>query len=401
MPFTVRFVPDDRLVVVDEPTELFLVAARGDLWIEQPCGQKTVCGKCRVRVTGAVPAVTLGDERLLSRGEIADGWRLGCQLQLTGACEVEIPPVARAVAAKSFGDDSLFADGVEPRAARLPLSATAASAPLGIAVDLGSTTVAAALVDLTDGRVRATASLLNPQIRFGADVISRIHHAQEHAGGNAALHEAAAQALRTAARLLCEQTGVEPGAIVEVVGVGNATMTHAALGEDVRPLGEAPYFGSFTESRAIDARAAGLDAAPGAVVRFLPMIRSHVGGDTVAAILATGLDQERGWRLLVDLGTNSEVVVGCAARLVAASTAAGPAFEGANIHQGMRAAPGAIDAVRVLSDGRVAVSTGASQPPVGLCGSGLIDAGAELCRAGIVAPSGYMRGAGELGELPA
>jgi uncharacterized 2Fe-2S/4Fe-4S cluster protein (DUF4445 family) len=124
---------------------------------------------------------------------------------------------------------------------------------------------------------------------------------------------------------------------------------------------------------------------------FLPMIGHHVGGDTVAAVLACGIDRAEGWQLLVDLGTNTEVVLGCRGRLVATSTAAGPAFEGANIACGMRAAPGAIDRVRVLSDGRLVAGTMANQPARGLCGSGLIDAVAELHRAGVVATSGYLR----------
>jgi uncharacterized 2Fe-2S/4Fe-4S cluster protein (DUF4445 family) len=411
MPFAVRFLPEDRSVLLAEATELFLAAARADIWIEQPCGQKTICGKCRVRVTGAAPLPSLADARLLAGEELEDGWRLGCQLLLTGSCSVVVPAVTRAVAAKSFGDDSLFAGGFEPRLAGVlspvggpqrPQDASRARPPaFGVAADLGSTTVAAALISLSDGRVLATVSLLNPQVRYGGDVISRIHYAQEHARGNRALHDAATGALRDAVGQLCDQARVSGEAVVEIVAVGNATMTHAGVGEDVRPLGEAPYCGSFTESRAIAAREAGLDIAPDAAVRFLPMIRSHVGGDTVAAIVATAMDEASGWRLLVDLGTNSEVVVGCAERLVATSTAAGPAFEGANIYRGMRAAPGAIDAVRILSDGRLTVGTIASHPPIGLCGSGLVDACAELCRAGVVAGSGYMRGASELADLPA
>jgi len=130
------------------------------------------------------------------------------------------------------------------------------------------------------------------------------------------------------------------------------------------------------------------------------MVRSHVGGDTVAGIVAAGMDCADGWRLMIDLGTNSEVVLGCRSRLVATSTAAGPAFEGANIHHGMRAAPGAIDAVRVMRDGRIAVGTVAGEPARGLCGSGLVDAIAELRRAGVIAPSGYMRKPEELQDVP-
>ena len=129
---------------------------------------------------------------------------------------------------------------------------------------------------------------------------------------------------------------------------------------------------------------------PDAVAWFLPMVGHHVGGDTVAAVLACAMDRAEGWQLLIDLGTNTEVVLGRRGRLIATSTAAGPAFEGANIEHGMRAAPGAIDRVRVLGNGRLVVGTVANQPPRGICGSGLIDAVAELHRAGVIAASGYM-----------
>jgi uncharacterized 2Fe-2S/4Fe-4S cluster protein (DUF4445 family) len=390
--FLVRFLPENRSVTLEGETDLFVAAASCDIWIEQPCGSKASCGKCRVRLVEGDAAPTPADLRLLAPDELGAGWRLGCQLTLSGNATLEVPPTTRAVAAKSFGDDSLFGAGFTPN--------VSAAGAFGLAVDIGSTTLAAALVDLASGRVTASSSVLNPQVRYGADVISRIHFAQEHPDGNATLHKAVIDAISDLTSTLCGQTGVDVEHVRAVTCAGNATMTHAAAGADITPLGHAPYLGLWTEERVARAADLGLSMAPGVPVIFLPMVRSHVGGDTVAAILASGLDQGEGWRLLVDLGTNSEVVVGHRTRLVATSTAAGPAFEGANIHHGMRAGPGAIDAVRVMRDGRIVSGTVAGDPPCGLCGSGLVDAVAELRRVGVIDASGYMRKPAELGNVP-
>ncbi|MCL4814587.1 MAG: DUF4445 domain-containing protein [Vicinamibacteraceae bacterium] len=392
MAYSIRFLPDDRIARLTEPTELFLAALACEIWIEQPCGQKTICGKCRVRIVeGEVPP-TDADRRVLGEADIADGWRLGCQVKLEAPATIEIPRIARNVAAKSFGDEHLVAPGFAPRWPD-------ATGFFGVAADIGSTTVAAALVELATGRVRASVSTLNPQVRFGADVISRIHFAQEHQEGSRALHDAVLHALHVSLAELCRAADVSPDAIVEVLCAGNATMTHATVGEDVTSLGEAPFEGHFVESRMVATRETALALGADAPLRTLPMIRSHVGGDTVAAVLAENLDRASGWTLLVDLGTNSEVVLAGPGRLLACSTAAGPAFEGANIYQGMRAAPGAIDAVQILGDGRIAVHTIGQQPAEGLCGSGLVDACAEFVRTGIIAPSGYMRAPTECPDL--
>lgn len=478
--FPIRFIPEERTYSADNPTELFLAAASCDIWVEQPCGSKAICGKCKVRVRDGAPAPTTADRNLLSSGELAEGWRLACQLELSASAVVEIPAVTRSVAAKTFGDPAMFAGrefvpnvqqrhltitppdeehqqaeldllaqaaGVKAFTAELPLlrslpallrenhySVSAVwegselidvrppfpqasglvgqptrpvgpgtrgeDALYGAAVDLGSTTLAAALVDLRTGGVLAAQSRLNPQVKYGGDIISRIFFAQEHADGNERLHRSLIEAVNEMLVELAAQAGISAGRIYAVAFAGNPTMMHSTMGVDVTPLGQAPYVGLWTREQTVKARDLGLRVHERALARFLPMIRSHVGADTVAGILAAGMDRSDGWRLLIDLGTNSEVVVGCRSRMVATSTAAGPAFEGANIYQGMRAAPGAIDAIRVTPDGRVAVKTVANEPAIGICGSGLIDAGAEFCRAGMIAPSGYMRGRHELQGVP-
>ncbi len=398
MAFCIRFIPGRRELVLDEPLELSLAAARCDLWLEQPCGSKTVCGRCRVRVVGGCVPATVADRRLLSPDEIAAGWRLGCQVTLADACEIEVPEHCRAVTPKSFGPDVLPVRAIE---SQIPahLAGQEGVRWLGVAVDLGSTSLAGALVDLRDGRVLATTSRLNPQLRFGADIISRIHYAQEHTGGNAQLHQTLVEAVGEILRELTVRTGLSEARIVAVTCAGNATMTHSAVGADVTPLGQAPYLGSFVTEQNLAAAALGWRLHPEARVRFVPMIGSHVGGDTVAAILSCEVDRSAGWRLLVDLGTNAEVVVGCRERILATSTAAGPAFDGANITCGMRAEPGAIDAVRVRPSGHLVVSTIAGRDPVGVCGSGLVDAVAELLKARVIAASGYLRSRSECEAL--
>jgi uncharacterized 2Fe-2S/4Fe-4S cluster protein (DUF4445 family) len=388
--FSVRFLPDDRTLVLDEPLELELAAARGNIWVEHPCGGTATCGRCRVRIVKGDAPPSADDLEVLTPAELSEGWRLGCRLTLAGPCEIEIPPQDRATPPKSFGPASLPAAELE---SQVPLHLTPpGGVPMGVAVDLGSTTLAAALVDLRDGRILTSVSCLNPQARFGADIMSRIHFAQVHPDGNARLHDAVCGAVAGLIEDLTTRSGITVDDVLAVTCVGNATMTHAAVGADVRPLGEAPYLGAFVAEQETAASALRWPAHRDARVRFAPMIRSHVGGDTVAGILACDVDRLTGWRLLVDLGTNAEVVVGCRERIVATSTAAGPAFDGANITSGMRAAPGAIDSIRIRPDGHLVLSTIEGRPAVGLCGSGLVDAVAELVKAGVIAPSGYMCG---------
>jgi uncharacterized 2Fe-2S/4Fe-4S cluster protein (DUF4445 family) len=379
--FQIRFLPENRRLLAEHPLDVFLAASRCDIWVEQPCGARTTCGRCRVRVmTGDAP-VTDADRRLIAPSDLEAGWRLACQMTLAASCDLEVPPSSRAVLPKSFGD-----------AGPLPgLRSAAPTGACGVAIDIGSTTLAAALVDLRDGSIKATTSRLNPQVRFGPDVISRIHFASEHDAGTRALHDVLVHGLGEMIRELLDASGTRPEDVVRVTAAGNATMTHTAAGVDTTALGQAPFLGHFTrEWRGLGAQF-GWPVHPRARVRLMPMVGHHVGGDTVAGILACDIDRAEGWHLLVDLGTNAEVVIGRRGHVAATSTAAGPAFEGANVSCGMRAAPGAIDAVRVYADGRMAVGTIANQAAQGLCGSGLVDAVAELLRAGVIAPSGYLR----------
>ena len=273
-------------------------------------------------------------------------------------------------------------------------SASGPSTPplAGLAIDIGSTTLAVALVDLATGAVLGSEAALNPQVRFGADVVSRIFYARTNAEGNARLHAAVTDELAAMSLRVCGTANVEPSHVWLVCVAGNPAMVHAFAGVDVSSLGVAPFVGSWTAMRVLSAGEARLPINPEGRVIILPQIRSNVGADTVAAIVATGLDKSEALTLLIDLGTNSEVVLGNRERLVATSTAAGPAFEGANIACGMRAAQGAIDRVALGPDGRLAIHVIGGGEAAGLCGSGLVDAVAVLLRAGMVHPGGRLLG---------
>ena len=385
MTFQITFLPEGRGWRGDSATPLSIAASACDIVIEQPCGARASCGRCRVRFADGAPAPDEADARVLGGPAVADGWRLGCRVRLTGDASVEVPWQARVVAHKSFGGDDLFADGVGPDPA----------AGWGVAVDAGSTTIAAAVVALDTGAVHGSASLLNPQTAFGPDVMSRIAFARLHPTGALALRRALVAGVGEVVTRAAAAAGVDVADVTQLAVVGNPTMLHALRGLPLDGLGVAPFQGADYEAWEGDAWALGL-ALPAARVLLLPAIRAHVGADTVAGILATGLDRSAGPRLLLDLGTNTELVLAWAGGILCTSAAAGPAFEGANIRSGMRAVPGAIEQVRIAAGGSLQLHTIGDEPALGICGSGLVDAVAELLRTGVIEPSGRMRPATEL-----
>jgi uncharacterized 2Fe-2S/4Fe-4S cluster protein (DUF4445 family) len=279
----------------------------------------------------------------------------------------------------------------------------------GVAIDIGSTTIAGHLASLLDGSVLATAGVMNPQIRFGEDLMSRVSYAMLHERGAAEMTAAVRTALRDLIGSLAGTAGVARDEILEVVLVGNPIMHHLALGLDPTPLGQAPF--TLATEAPVHAAAAELRLGihPGARVYVLPCIAGHVGADTAGVILAEQPHLAEAVTLIVDVGTNAELVLGNRNRLLAASSPTGPAFEGAQISAGQRAAPGAIERVRIdaltleprfrvigcplWSDepgfDEATAETGIS----GICGSGIIDAIAELFLAGVVTADGVVDGA--------
>ena len=285
----------------------------------------------------------------------------------------------------------------------------------GVAIDVGSTTIAAHLTDLTSGEVVASVGAMNPQIRFGEDLMSRVSYVMMNPGGDRELTRVVREAMDALIGEAAREAGVARGEILEVTLVGNPIMHHLVLGLDPTELGGAPF--ALTVDAAYEARARelGLDVAPGAFVYALPCIAGHVGADTAGVVLAEGPHLREELTLLVDVGTNAEIVFGNRERLFACSSPTGPAFEGAQISCGQRAAPGAIERVRIdrltlepkfkvigcdLWSDEPGFGEATSKTPVtGVCGSGIIEVIAEMFLAGIVSEDGVI--AGELaGRTP-
>jgi uncharacterized 2Fe-2S/4Fe-4S cluster protein (DUF4445 family) len=329
------------------------------------------------------------DAELLGEEAVADGWRLGCRLVVDRDLVIEVPSASRVVTHKGFGAATVVIE--EP-----------AGEGWGVAVDVGSTTLAAAVVDRATGTVAGTVSALNPQVGLGADVMSRIAFAAREPAGEAELRRVLCGAVDEVVERARATAGVPAAEIVELAVVGNPTMLHSLQGLPIAPLGVAPYQGERYEAWTGPAEALGLGVSAGAYV--LPAIQSHVGADAVAGALAVGLDRGPTPRLLMDLGTNTELVLATGDGLWCTSAASGPAFEGASIRHGMRAIPGAIDQVWIAPDGGLLVRTIAgagpgADEPVGVCGSGLVDAVAELIRVGVIEPSGRLRTAAEVADV--
>lgn len=279
----------------------------------------------------------------------------------------------------------------------------------GLAVDLGSTTIAAHLCDLQTGKVLASAGLMNPQIKFGEDVMSRVSYAMMNDGGAEAMTSAVHEALNELAVTCCADAGVESNLLMEFVVVGNPIMHHLFLGIDPVELGGAPFALAAQQAQTIRATHIGPMVNEGARIYVLPCIAGHVGADMAAVVLAEAPDREDSMTFIADVGTNAEMVLGHKGRLLAASSPTGPAFEGAQISAGQRAAPGAIERVRinpetlepsfkVIGSDKWSTEDGfwddISQTSVtGICGSGIIEAVAEMYLTEVINQDGHVDGA--------
>ena len=254
-------------------------------------------------------------------------------------------------------------------------------------MDIGTTTVAVSLIDLATGDVRAEEGFVNPQKAFGLDVLSRIHYDMEHTNGVLELRRVIVERLQKAAEEMVKRANVALDAIYEVVVGANATMLHALLGIPLKSLGTAPYSSVFTQPVTVLAKELGFALHDQTRLYCIPSVSTFIGGDIVSGVLASQLDRAEDTVLLVDIGTNGEIVLSQKGRMYSCSCAAGPALEGMNISCGMRAEPGAVEHV-TLGDEGVQLKTISNLPPVGLCGSGLLEAISQVVEKGIVGKTG-------------
>jgi uncharacterized 2Fe-2S/4Fe-4S cluster protein (DUF4445 family) len=428
-------------------------AHRARVSVGSSCGGYGTCGECRVRIfEGEVPA-SEEDRDLLLHSDLEEGWRLACQAGPHGDVRCFVPDLApqphaavegvgEGIAALSTRQGPAVADaGQEPNVEGRAQSATVGPSPqhLGLAFDLGTTTVAAVLVDLSNGRVLAAGSAINRQAARGADVISRAAYAHRGLTYVGELQDLALECLNALVERLCRSAGVATNEVFEAVVAGNAIMLHLLLGVDPHPLAIAPFRPLFTESQDLSAsdlrlpdaawlpqtgpdRAGVGNAIPktdqshlrprtsrpspalainpqGRVVTF-PVISAYAGGDTVAGIHATELLSGPEPALLIDVGTNTEVALAWNGRLVTASAPAGPAFEGAGIRRGSAAIPGAITHFFIRNDAKVEFEVIGDVVPTGICGSGLVDILAELRRTDLLDSTGRLASPGEASGHP-
>jgi uncharacterized 2Fe-2S/4Fe-4S cluster protein (DUF4445 family) len=448
----VDFEPIGKRVEVAPDTTLFEAAREAGISLATACGEVGNCGQCRVTVlAGKVSPPTEDEEYILSEVELHGGQRLACSTHIYSEAKVYVPksslittqrlqvegdsgqlhldPIIHAftidappptlhdlrsdleriadILTKTHQQTAIIAEPavvrqISPMARQHNWQLTtylrgneiigvgpANASPVGMAVDLGTTKIAAYLVDLSTGHELAISGALNPQIGYGEDVISRLTYTRRNPDGGQTMANLVREKLEELLEEMLQQAGVTHDRVADVCIVGNTAMTHLLLNLPVKQLATAPYVAATGAAIDVKARELGLNTAPGAYVHLLPCIGGFVGADHVAMILASNLDQPEHSVLSIDIGTNSEIALAKPGHgfLASASCASGPAFEGAHISDGMRAAAGAIEAVK-LSETGLQLKTVDDLPAVGLCGSGIVDVVAELRRWQLINPRG-------------
>lgn len=432
----VVFQPEGKTVQAHAGITVAALAAQNGVKIDVPCGAVGKCGKCKVTVLGSrgVSPADYEELELLSKEELDSGVRLSCRARITGEAVISIPRSSRlqtqkildvgiqteakvnpSVRKKYFkGQPTLFdlgfnhSEKIEKfRNATAVIDASTnelidieagntTDVLFGMAFDVGTTSVVGTLVDLKTGLVVATAADMNAQVVYGDDVISRLNFCIENENGTADMNKKIIAVMNRLLFEVCKEAGITPDKIYDTVICGNTTMEHFLLKADPKPLGVYPFTSSLGQSlNSVYAKTFGFNIHPRVKLTVFPVIGGWVGGDTLGVILATSLYKTTHIKLAIDIGTNGEVVLGNKDRMVAASCAAGPAFEGAHIRSGMRASRGAIEKIDLVED-KLVFKTIEDSAPVGFCGSGLIDAMALLVEQGIVDETGRIKDPEEL-----
>lgn len=379
----VVFQPQGRVVYVLGGTKIIEAAAVAGIIIDTPCGGAGTCGKCRVKMISPKTTPTEADKKVFSTAKLAKNLRLACQNAIFEDTVIEVPKESLLSGIEKIIVDSNILQTIVPDEQQV-----VGDKCFGVAVDVGTTTLAACLVNLANGTEIAVTGSLNPQISFGDDVISRIKHASSHRNGLAELQKTIIRQINAMIDNLCEQGGVDKKNIYEVIIAGNTTMEHLACGIDPSALGQLPFEPIYRGANVVNASELKIEINLKGIVYIFPIVGGFIGGDISAGMLAADILNQPQPVLFIDIGTNGEIVLVKDNKITAASTAAGPAFEGARISCGMRAAAGAVEKVKFDNDWVYSVI--GNVKPAGICGSGLIDITAELLNAGIVDSSGKM-----------
>lgn len=445
----VTFFPDMKQVQAEHGSNLLEIAAKNGILIDGSCAGNGTCGKCKVKIKCSYSLIhTIAEKKCLTDYEMECGWHLACEVwvcedllielpQTTGGsqrkealnilpegflvepivkkqyiklkkatlehqtddltririaleqenlevCPVILPELQKAIAAKrgsitavTYADQLLT---VEPDHTENKL--------LGMSFDIGTTTIVGMLWDLKERKMIGARAETNPQSVFGADVISRVGYCMEEDEHTRQLQKVVLDCLANMTERLCEEYCCNTEEIYDITVVGNTTMSHIFLGINPSNLSRIPFSPVFREGILIPAKELSMRANENAKVYVLPNIAGHVGSDITGVMLATSLYELKGCTVAIDIGTNGEILVAKDGEILACSTAAGPAFEGACIQCGMRAAKGAIEKVVIGED--VVLTTIEDGDPVGICGSGIIDIVAQFLKAGLINANGNL-----------
>ena len=446
----ITFMPQNVTWEAEEGETILQAAVRAGVNIDGNCAGKGTCGKCKVKILEGDLSECMDHHHRLSENEIEAGYRLACCHKVSDGMVVEMPEaettasrkrrmvnlpegfepaawvekhcitVEKASLANQHSDEVRTAEALGWEDLRFSYSAlkklprvldeggeitvtlrdgqvidvekgNTERENYGVAVDIGTTTVVVMLWNLGSGEMEEISAVTNPQGAYGADVISRITFVMEKAGNLEIIHKAVIDCINRAIDEFARELKVQPENIYQFTVVGNTTMSHIFLEVDPSSLALAPFAPAFTAGREVAAGDLGLHGNASAQVYTAANIAGHVGSDITAGVITTDLMKCDKGHLFIDIGTNGEIVLTGNGRAVACSTAAGPAFEGSSIKQGMRAARGAIERVDITDEG-AAISVIGDCQPVGICGSGIIDAVGELIRTGIVDKTGRLLG---------
>ena len=408
--FEVVFQPHGRKARFDHKITMLQAARDLGVDINSICGGAGSCGKCIVKIvqgTENVSDPTLEEADLLGGDRLGEGYRLACRSEIMGDVVILVPRESRRGAQRLQSEGLDTPVTLDPQIRKQTTGETtqilygdtvietlpSRDAPIhGFAVDVGTTKLAGYLMDLATGEVLSVETAMNPQIPYGEDIMTRLTYALGGGDQRETLHRSLVEGIQQLLSDACEKVDTDPRDVYELVFVGNTAMQHFLLDLDPRPLARSPFMPKDVGHRDLDSAPFNL-GNPKGKIHVLPLIAGFVGADCVASILATGVHRSDELCFLIDIGTNTEIVVGDKDRMVACSCASGPAFEGAHIKHGMRAASGAIEGVWIDPDTlEPSLTTIDDAEPVGICGSGLIDALSEMLKAGIVDTSGKIRG---------
>ncbi|WP_066638722.1 ASKHA domain-containing protein [Desulfolucanica intricata] len=374
----ITFQPLGLKVKVPENTTILKAAEINNLPLEGMCNGRGTCGKCLVQASGMLTEPQLEEKERLE-GKLSEGWRLACQAKVLGNVEIRLPDKQ---------EFRTIAKGKIKQYEFDPVIKVSSEQAYGIAVDIGTTSIVASLIDLSsDGKEVAVASCLNPQTQFGADVITRITYAHGSADNVIKLKELVLGGINELISKVCKEKDIQPKEIYHITVAANNTMLHLLVGVDPFSLAVAPYNPVFVDYREYQASELGI-AAPNAVVSLLPSLSAFVGADILAGVIAIDFHKLTEPALFIDIGTNGEIVANVNGKLAATSSAAGPALEGMNIHCGCRAEDGAVSSVQIEKSGQIKIKTIGSAKIKGICGSGLVELVAELVESGVILPSG-------------